>query len=190
MRRDTVIRTARCLIRPPRQADYTRWARLRSTSRAYLEPWEPRWPSDALSMEDWKRRMRAWREGWDSDRFYVFFIFDTGLADLVGGVSLSHVRRGPAQAASLGYWMGEAHAGHGLMRDAVHALCNWAWSVLDLERIEAATVPENTRSQRVLSACGFVREGFAREFLEIAGIRRDHVLYARLREGPADGDGQ
>jgi len=187
-RRDTLIRTERCLIRPPRQTDYGAWARLRTSSREYLEPWEPRWPGDALSMDDWKRRMRAWREGWEADRFYVFLIFTAQRAGLVGGLSLSHVRRGPAQSASLGYWLGEASQGQGFMREAVKAVCLWAGEVLGLQRIEAATVPENARSQRVLAACGFEREGYARAYLEIAGERRDHFLFARLL-GPGIGVG-
>ena len=38
---------------------------------------------------------------------------------LLGGITLSNVRRGSAQTASLGYWMGAPYAGRGHMRDAV-----------------------------------------------------------------------
>ncbi|MEM0986494.1 MAG: GNAT family protein [Pseudomonadota bacterium] len=179
LRRDSQIRTDRCIIRPPRHGDYTAWATLRSESRAFLEPWEPRWPGDALTPSDWKRRMRAWRSGWAADKAYVFLIFERSSARLVGGASLSHVRRGPAMMASLGYWLGKWAEGHGFMAEAVEAVCGWAADILELERIEAATVPENVRSQKVLDRCGFEREGYARAYLEIAGKRRDHVLFAR-----------
>ncbi|MEM7767112.1 MAG: GNAT family protein [Pseudomonadota bacterium] len=186
-RRDTVIRTERCVIRAPRQGDYTGWARLRAESRSFLEPWEPKWPDDALSIDDWRMRLRAWREGWDADRSYVFLIFEKGTAALVGGLSLTHVRRGPAMSASLGYWLGARHEGHGFMREAVEAVCQWAGTIIGLMRIEAATVPENNRSQTVLRACRFEREGYALAYLEIAGVRRDHVLFARRLSGAEDG---
>jgi len=178
-RREIPIRTERCVLRSPRNSDYTAWAALRQDSRTFLEPWEPQWPADALSMDDWKRRMRAWREGWDIDRSYVFLLFERTSATSLGGVSLSNVRRGPAQTAAMGYWLGAPFEGHGFMRDAVNATCQWASDGAGLARIEAATVPENTRSQGVLIDCGFEREGYARAYLEIAGVRRDHVLFAR-----------
>lgn len=179
--RDTEVRTARLILRPPERRDYAAWSEGRRNSRAHLEPWEPRWPHDALSREDWVRRLKAWRLAWREDRAYVFLVWDGESEQLVGGASLTNVRRGPAQAASLGYWLLHNATGHGFMREAVDALCHWCFDTLMLERIEAGTLPENTRSQSVLEACGFAEEGRAAAYLEINGRRRDHILYARLR---------
>jgi ribosomal-protein-alanine N-acetyltransferase len=55
---------------------------------------------------------------------------------------------------------------------------------LGLERIEAACLPENAASIRVLEKAGFHREGYARGYLSIAGTRRDHLLFARLKSDP------
>lgn len=178
----TRIETDRLLIRAPQRGDYDAWHRVRACSREHLEPWEPRWPSDALSREDWNRRLRAWRTGWRNDRAYVFVLFSKGGQSLLGGVSVTNVRRGAASTGSIGYWLGENAQGQGFMREAVLAVCDWCFETLGVRRIDAATLPENARSRRVLESTGFREEGFARGYLEIAGRRRDHVLYGRLAE--------
>lgn len=180
--RETRVQSRRLILRPPRRGDYAAWAKLRETDRARLEPVEPLWPADALSREDWDRRLRAWQTGWRNDRAYVFLIYALRGGALQGGISLTHVRRGPSQAASLGYWLGEDAEGQGLMTEAVETLCVWARDALGLARVEAATLPDNMRSQGVLRRAGFEREGYARAYLEIAGRRRDHVLYGRPLE--------
>lgn len=179
---DTVVRTERLALRPPAKGDYGEWARRREESRAHLEPWEPRWPSDALSRDDWARRLRSWRGAWRNDRAYVFLAFAQQSQRLVGGVSVTNVRRGPAQSASLGYWLLGDCQGKGYMTEAVGAIADWCFTALGLMRLEAGTLPENKRSRRVLDRCGFQEEGFARAYLEIAGRRRDHVLYGRVRD--------
>ena len=101
---------------------------------------------------------------------------------LVGGVTVTNIRRGVAQAGSLGYWMGAAYARQGYMTAAVRALVGFGFSTLKLHRIEAACIPENTASVRLLEKTGFVREGYAREYLCINGIWQDHLLYAQVRQ--------
>lgn len=178
--RDTEIRTARLFLRAPEKRDYLAWSEGRRQSREHLERWEPKWPADALSREDWARRLRVWKTAWREDRAYVFLVWDNSNDTLLGGASITNVRRGPAQAASLGYWLLGHATGQGFMREAVDALCRWCFDTLMLERIEAGTLPENLKSQRVLEACGFIEEGIAISYLEINGQRRDHVLFARL----------
>jgi ribosomal-protein-alanine N-acetyltransferase len=180
--RDVELLTPRLLIRAPERADYTAWAEGRRKSREHLERWEPLWPADALSKEDWSRRLRAWRGGWRDDRAYVFLIFMREGGKILGGVSITNVRRGPAQMGSLGYWLLEEAAGQGYMSEAVERVCHWCYAELGLARIEAGTLDENVRSQQVLERCGFEKEGRARAYLEIGGRRRDHILYARVLE--------
>ena len=100
---------------------------------------------------------------------------------LVGGLTLSHVRRGVAQSATLGYWMGRPYAGRGHMSAAVAALVPFAFQTLRLHRVEAACVPTNQPSIRLLETNGFEREGYARRYLCINGTWADHYLYARVR---------
>lgn len=178
---DSLITSARLVLSPVRKSDYADWSRLRGASRSYLEPWEPRWPSDALSRSDWQRRMKAWQRAWRDGSGFVFLIRRIDNNELVGGVSLTQVRGWPVDTGSLGYWLGETYAGNGYMREAVEAVCHWAFKQVMLARIEAGIVPGNERSRRVLESAGFAEEGFARAYLEIAGERRDHILFGLVR---------
>ncbi|MEM1104882.1 MAG: GNAT family protein [Pseudomonadota bacterium] len=183
--KDLVLTTSRLYIRAPQRSDYSDWAMGRRISRKHLETWEPQWPPDALSREDWSRRLKAWRAGWRNDRAYVFMIFNRETGALLGGASVTNIRRGPSQSGALGYWLLADATGQGVMAEAVDCVCWWAFQSLGLARLEAGTLPENTRSRRVLKRCGFEEEGIARDFLEINGQRRDHILYARLQRAEA-----
>ncbi len=181
---ETLITSARLVLSPVRKSDFSEWSRLRGASRAFLEPWEPSWPPDALSRQDWQRRLRAWQRAWREGTAYVFLIRRIDTGTLVGGVSLTQVRGWPVDTASLGYWLGEAHTGAGYMREAAAAACHWAFTNAALARIDAGIVPGNERSRRVLESTGFKEEGLARAYLEIAGTRRDHILFGLVR--PSD----
>ena len=184
MQFDTLIATPRLVLAPARKSDFADWAKLRRDSRAYIEPWEPLWPSDALSRRDWTRRLSAWTTAWKAGTAYIFLTRRQSDNALVGGLSFTQVKPWPADSASLGYWQGAGFEGQGYMREAVSAACQWAFNDLGLWRIEAGIVPENARSRRVLEGTGFAEEGRAAAYLEIAGTRRDHILFGLVRPGP------
>jgi ribosomal-protein-alanine N-acetyltransferase len=171
------------LLRAPQMADYSEWAELRAASRDFLTPWEPTWPADDLTRPAFRRRIRRYSEDQRSDLAYPFFVFRARDHVLLGGLTLANIRRGCAQVGSLGYWMGAPYAGQGYMTAAVGALTPFAFGTLRLHRIEAACIPGNAASIRLLEKTGFQREGFARQYLCIDGVWQDHVLYARLKDG-------
>jgi len=175
------IEGGRVYLRAPQMRDFPAWRDLRATSRAFLTPWEPIWPEDDLSRGAYRRRMRRYTRDMLADEAYPLLVFRTADDALLGGLTLSNVRRGVCQAASLGYWMGAPFAGQGYMRAAVTALLPVAHEVLHLHRVEAACMPSNQPSIRLLEACGFLREGYSREYLCINGVWEDHLIYARLR---------
>ncbi len=172
------IRGENLVLRAPAVADYTVWAELRAVSREHLTPWEPAWARDDLSRQLYRRRLRAYAKDVRDDLGYSFFISDAATDVLLGGITLSNVRRGSAQTASLGYWMGKSYAGRGRMKEAVRTILPFAFRTLRLNRVEAACMPANIASVRVLEASGFTREGYARSFLKINGHWEDHALYA------------
>lgn len=176
------------LLRPPQSSDYAPWAELRAASREHLVPWEPQWASDELSRSAFRRRLKHYQREAAEDHGYAFLIFGDDSGALLGGVTLTSVRRGVTQSASLGYWIGRHFAGRGLMTEAVRTLLPFAFDVLRLHRVEAATQPANLASMRVLERNQFVREGFARSYLKINGTWADHVLFGRLSSG-ASGPG-
>lgn len=173
------------VLRAPQMADYEEWAALREESREFLVPWEPTWPADDLSRGAFRRRLRRYSEDQRCDQAYPFFIFRKEDEALVGGLTITNVRRGVAQAGSLGYWMGAPYARRGYMTAAVRALVPFAFSTLKLHRVEAACIPANAASIRLLEKTGFTREGYARRYLCINGIWQDHLLYARLEDDPS-----
>uniref|UniRef100_UPI003BAA303F GNAT family N-acetyltransferase n=1 Tax=Stappia sp. TaxID=1870903 RepID=UPI003BAA303F len=165
-------------LRPPLAQDYVPWAALRAESRDFLQPWEPLWARDELTRGAFRRRLRRYAREQREDRAYPFFVFRESDGELLGGATLSNVRRGVAMACTLGYWMGAPHAGKGYMSAAVSLLLPFAFGELRLNRVEAACLPTNSASRRLLEKAGFQREGYARRYLRIAGEWRDHVLYA------------
>jgi len=170
------------LLRAPQAADFTQWAQLRERSRAYLTPWEPIWPSDDLTRAGFRRRLRRYTEDIIADRAYPFLIFREADGAIVGGITLANVRRGIVQAGTVGYWIGEPYAGRGYMTQALRLLLPSLFGELSLHRIEAACIPSNLASIRVLQKCGFVREGEARRYLCINGVWQDHLLFGMLHE--------
>lgn len=169
-------------LRPPMAGDYSAWAELRSLSRAHLTPWEPQWSRDELTRTAYRRRLRHYFREAREDLGYAFFLFRAGDDCLLGGVTLSNVRRGVAQAVALGYWLGEPFVRRGYMSAAVRAVLPYAFEDLRLHRVEAACLPSNAPSIGVLENNGFTREGLARRYLKIDGEWRDHLLFAKLSD--------
>jgi ribosomal-protein-alanine N-acetyltransferase len=110
------------LLRAPQMSDFLQWAHLRETSRDYLTPWEPIWPSDDLTRSGFRRRLRRYSEDIAADRSYPFLIFRELDGALVGGITLANVRRGIVQAGTIGYWVGQPHTHRGYMTAALRVL--------------------------------------------------------------------
>jgi len=168
-------------LRAPHSGDFSEWAALRESSRDFLVPWEPTWPSDDLTRGAFPRRLKRYAEDQRSDLAYAFLIFRSDDSTMVGGLTLANIRRGVAQAGSIGYWVGAPFARKGYMTAAVRALTQYSFTALRLHRLEAACIPGNVASIRLLEKTGFQREGYARGYLCINGVWQDHLLYARLK---------
>lgn len=176
-----VVRGDGVTLRAAQMADYAAWAELRSMSREHLAPWEPQWSLDELTRGAFRRRVRHYNREAREDLGYAFLIFDVA-GRLAGGLTLSHVRRGVTQSATVGYWLGAPCVGRGLMSASITALIPFAFDVLRLHRLDAAVMPANHSSIRRLERAGFVREGLARRYLKICGRWEDHYLYALLAD--------
>lgn len=172
-------------LRLPDVGDYQAWHDLRTESADFLRPWEPAWGVDDLQRSAYRRRVVRYRQDWRDDIGYALFVIRTADQALVGGLTLTNVRRGVAQTASLGYWMGERFAGQGYMSAAVRTLLPYAFGALGFRRLEAACVPHNDASIHLLERVGFRNEGRAREYLCINGVWMDHLLFAMLKSDGA-----
>ncbi|WP_417309792.1 GNAT family N-acetyltransferase [Devosia sp.] len=184
-RDDTPVLTGKTLtLRAPRRSDYPAWQELRRSSRDFLKPYEPRWSEMDLNRRLYLSRIRRSAQEARAGTDYSFFIFTTidGREQLVGGITLSNLRRRAAQFVNLGYWMGERFAGSGMMTEAVGVVVPFCFESLGLNRIHAAFLPDNMASRRVLEKNGFKEEGYAERYLQIDGRWADHVLFALTRE--------
>ena len=180
-RRKLKLETARMTLRPPIHSDFRPWVALRSASREFLTPWEPSWSADHLSRKAFSNRVYWANRSVNAGTAMPLFLIRREDQMLLGAITLDNIRRGPALAGTLGYWTGEAFARHGYMSEAIETVVHYAFTHLDLSRIEAACLPENKPSRGLLERSGFKYEGVAQSYLQIDGRWRTHVLYAALR---------
>ena len=177
-----VVRGEGVVLRPPRAADHAAWSALRDGSRDYLQPWEPAWPEDDLTKAAFRRRLSIYAREMELGNAWPFFVFIDEGRTLVGAVTLSNVRRGVAETGTLGYWIGRPFAGRGHTTAAVRGVVGFAFDRVKLHRLEAACLPTNLASRRVLEKSGFRNEGRARAYLKINGEWADHLLFGLVED--------
>ncbi|MEZ5722412.1 MAG: GNAT family protein [Paracoccaceae bacterium] len=175
------IETERMTLRPPQHGDLAAWAALRDQSRDFLKPWEPSWSHDHLSRKNFTNRVYWANRSIAQGSALPLFLIRRDDDALIGALTVDHIRRGPAQAGTTGYWVGQPYARHGYMREALAAVVHYAFTELDISRLEAGCLPENAASRGLLEKVGYKYEGVAQSYLQINGRWRNHVLYANLR---------
>ena len=176
-----IIEGAELTLRMPMMSDHRAWVDLRQSGAEFLKPWEPIWADDHFTRRAFTNRVFWARKTYEAGKGLPLFLIRRSDQALIGAITLDNIRRGPAQAGTLGYWVGAEFARQGYMSDAINAVVHYAFNTLDLSRIEAATLPENAASRGLLEKTGFKYEGVAQSYLQIAGRWRNHVLYANLR---------
>jgi ribosomal-protein-alanine N-acetyltransferase len=148
----------------------------------------PQGTQQGTSLTDVTSAIARDRTLWRLGVQYAFFAFPVETngapqpAQVLGRVTLSNVQRGAFQCAYLGYWVDVEHCGQGLAGELVARVVRFAFDDLGLHRVQAAVMPENSASQRVLRRLGFRLEGRATRYLEIAGAWRDHDIFALLAD--------
>jgi [ribosomal protein S5]-alanine N-acetyltransferase len=179
------LTTERLVLRPPRTNDVGEIRRLLRRNEAHLRPWNPapRPGEDPSSVTEVSNSILRQRREWKSGRSFVFMLAhrdDPGT--FIGKFALSGVMRGAMHGAYLGYWMDVDHQNGGLCTEGLGAMLDFAFGQAQLHRVQAAIMPHNPQSLRVIEKLGFRREGYAVRYLQIAGTWEDHILFARTRE--------
>jgi ribosomal-protein-alanine N-acetyltransferase len=180
--REPVLQGNGIMLRYPQMSDYAQWSALRGESRAFLSAWEPVWAADELTRTAFRRRLRRYQREIRNDLAYPFLVFRKEDNALMGGCTLTNVRRGVTQSAAIGYWIGVPYARQGYMYAAIRLMLPFVFEMLGLHRLEAACIPENEASRNLLMKVGFREEGRARRYLQINGEWRDHILFALLED--------
>ncbi len=181
----TQITTQRLVLRPPRTSDVPKLRLALRKNAAHLQPWSaaPAQGEDPASLTSVSRAVLRNRREWKQGQTYVLLVFDRAQPGaVIGRIALGGVLRGAFQNAYLGYWIDEDRQGAGLMTEAVRAATAFAFDGAGLHRVQAAVMPRNAASQRVLEKAGYRREGLALRYLCIAGRWEDHVLFALTAE--------
>jgi ribosomal-protein-alanine N-acetyltransferase len=179
------IETTRLVLRAPRTGDVTGLRRALQKNAAHLLPWTAAALAhrDPASLGSVSRSILRDRGEWRARRQFAFLIMPrSDERSIIGRITLGGVLWGVLQSAHMGYWIDSDEQGRGLMTEAVHALTSSALSIGKLHRVQAAVMPRNTASKRVLEKVGYRREGFAERYLCIAGKWEDHLLFATTAE--------
>jgi len=175
--RPVEVAGAGCAVRDLRPADAREMLDLRVRNRAFFTPFEPQLPAGHFTLRAQRLAIEQGNRGWDDDREYTFGIAVPD-GPLVGRVRLSVVVRGPWQNANLGYYVDRATNGRGIATEAVALVVGLAFGSLGLHRVQAAVMPRNAASTRVLAKNGFREVGLTPRYLRINGRWEDHVLFA------------
>jgi [ribosomal protein S5]-alanine N-acetyltransferase len=154
---------------------------LRRRNDGFLQAFEPLKSPDFLTSEAQRREIAGAADAWAADRGYSFGVFDSDGA-LIGKVGLSNVARGAWQNATLGYFIDRDRNGRGHGTEAVALACRFAFTVAGLHRVQAAVMPRNRGSARLLVKNGFRFEGLAIDYLRINGRWEDHHVYSLTLE--------
>jgi ribosomal-protein-alanine N-acetyltransferase len=181
----TRIATDRLVLRPPRTSDVPEIRRALRANALHLRPWSvaPAPGEDPASLAAVSRTLLQHRREWKRGQTFVLVVNPReDDRRVVGRVALGGVLRGAFQNAYLGYWIDHQLQGRGLMTEAVRAATAFAFQSTGLHRVQAAVMPRNEASLRVLEKAGYRREGMAERYLCIAGRWEDHVLFAVTAE--------
>ena len=154
------------------------------TNRRWLQPWEATLPGVQTGVDmriSIRRLLQQHREG----SGYPFVMEYAG--EIAGQLNIWGVMRGSLCSATIGYWVSERFAGHGITPAAVAMATDLAFSDLGLHRVEICLRPENRPSLRVVQKLGFRYEGVRRRFIHIDGDWRDHLAFSLVREDVPEG---
>jgi ribosomal-protein-alanine N-acetyltransferase len=181
----TRLLTPHLVLRPPRTNDVGEIRRLLRHNHEHLKPWNPAPPAgdDPTSITEVSKTVLRQRREWKRGSSFAFMVaLRDEPARFIGKIALNGIMRGAMYGAYLGYWMDVDHQGKGMVTEAIAAVLDFAFGPAGLHRVQAAIMPRNGRSLRVVEKLGFRREGYAERYLQIAGQWEDHILFAKTRE--------
>ena len=170
----------RVLLRMPLEEDREAWAGLVAQSRSFVAPW-----IDLGDPEEGPGGYSAFgvmlgAVGDTRNLKMLVCLRESG--EPIGVLNINEIVRGKFQSAYLGYWIGPAHAGQGLMSEALQLALSHAFETLRLHRLEANLQPDNEASRALVRRAGFIKEGYSERYLQVGGEWRDHERWAITAE--------
>lgn len=175
------LETLHTRIRLANEADAAKLLRYRVENREHLAPWEPLREASYYTLEHCAKSIADGHDNAAQNRGYPLVVFDHSEQTIFATCNFANIVHGAFQACHLGYGVDARMQGKGLMFEVLQAGMAWAFGELQLHRIMANYLPRNERSAKLLASLGFEREGYAKRYLQIAGVWEDHVLTALIR---------
>ena len=174
------LETSRLVLRVPRVRDADALAIFASDNREHFAPWDPLREEAYYTPEYWRSALAEQNADLATTTSLQFMLVKKREPDgpFIGHCTLSGITRGAFQAAYIGCGLDRLAVGKGLMEEALRATVSFCFDEMKLHRIMANYMPTNVRSAKLLRKLGFLPEGFARDYLLIAGVWQDHVLTA------------
>ncbi|GAB4283718.1 MAG: ribosomal protein S5-alanine N-acetyltransferase [Candidatus Rifleibacteriota bacterium] len=179
-----VIKTRRAVLTVLRPEEAAFIHRYYIENKEHLAPFEPARDEKFYTEESWKARLLASFSSFKCGMSLNLAALDHDKTEMLAGCNFTGIVKGPFRACYLGYSVARKHEGTGLMFECLSAAIKYVFEELKLHRIMANHLPENERSARLLKRLGFEREGYARSYLKINGVWRDHVLNSLINPDP------
>lgn len=168
----------RVLLLAPEKAELMQ--RFRIDNRAHLEPWEPERSRAFFTEVFWRAQLAAQIKDFDAGQSCCMTLMNADATRVLGVMNFTQIARGTVQSCHLGYALGHAFEGQGLMREGLVLGLEFIFNQLKLNRVMASYLPRNDRSGALLKRLGFEIEGKARAYLKINGVWEDHILTSKL----------
>ncbi len=168
-------------LRPLRFRDRADWQKVRRANLAWLAPWEATRPTIESDppLPSYFGMVRFYNKEGRSLRSISLGIWLRSKGDerLIGQITLGGLIFGAYRGGHIGYWIDQGVANRGYTTRAVKALTRFAFTELQLHRIEINLRPENGASKKVAEKSGYIFEGVRERYLHIAGDWRDHLTF-------------
>jgi len=146
----------------------------------HLKRWEPDKDAKFHDLDSWQHRLKQ-RELEQKEKKSAYFIaFDKTTSKIIATCNLSEIIYGAFLACYMGYSISEDYQGQGKMKQLCYHVINYAFNDLKLNRIMSNNMPNNIKSEKLLTSLGFEIEGKAKNYLFINGQWQDHILNSLL----------
>lgn len=166
------------------ECDPKRVARFMTLNRERFRPYAPTRSEHYYTNSHWRAACKRSKIEWKEGRAYRFVIIHKN-EEVIGKIDLDHIRRGPFSTGDFGYLLDRRHEGQSIMRRAMEEVLSMVFTDFKLNRVQAAIMPQNTRSSGLVKRLGFREIGLAERFLKLDGQWRDHLLFELVARKPA-----
>lgn len=149
-----------------------------NSSRKTLREWLP-WVDETRSYKDTEKYIKATHRSRGASKLLTFeVIYKKEIVGLIGIKDMDKLNN----KAEIGYWLGNAAVGKGVMTRSCIALLDFAFEELNMNRIQIKCAVDNIRSCNIPKQLGFAFEGIERQGELLRGQYHDLKVYSILRK--------